>query len=279
MLLAAPGTLWVLLLVMSFYLDRPLNFAHQGVSHEAPANTLPAFLLAADMGADGIEFDVQLTRDGEVVVIHDFTLDATTNGSGPVSDHTLAELKMLDAGGWFDPDFAGEQIPTLQEVIDAVAGRLLFNIEIKIASLRDPGLVEAVVRLVEENGLLERVVVSSFNPASLWRVRRRNPAIPIGLLYAPDMPPVLRQAWLRHVVRPNAMHPYYTTLSPAYVRWARRCGYQINTWTVDDPGDMWRLVRMGVDVVITNRPDVLALVLKAARGRVRPPLPMLPAPR
>ncbi|MBN1658911.1 MAG: glycerophosphodiester phosphodiesterase [Anaerolineae bacterium] len=264
---------------MSFFLDRPLNFAHRGASYEAPANTLPAFLLAAEMGADGIEFDVQLSKDGEVVVIHDFTLDATTNGSGPVAEHTLAELKMLDAGGWFDPDFAGQQIPTLQEVIDTVGDCLLFNVEIKAAGLRDTGLVEAVVRLIEENGLLERVVVSSFNPASLWRVRRQNPAIPIGLLYAPDMPPVLRHAWLHHLVRPDAMHPYYATVSPAYVQWARKLGYRVNTWTVDDPGDMWRLVRMGVDVVITNRPETLALVLKAACGRLRPPLPMLPAPR
>ena len=264
---------------MSFYPDRPLNFGHKGASYEAPENTLPAFLLAADMGADGIELDVQLSADDEVVVIHDFTLDATTNGSGRVADCTLAELKMLDAGGWFDPDFAGQQIPTLQEVVDAVGDRLLMNIELKTLSLRDEGLVDAVARIVEENGLIDRVVVSSFQPASLWHMHRRNPSIPLGLLYSPDLPPVLRHGWLRHLVRPEALHPYYQIVNPEYVKWARKRGYHVNTWTVDDPGDMWQLVRMGIDIVITNRPELMTQVLKAAHGRLRPLLPMLPAPR
>ena len=111
---------------------RPLNFAHRGASHEAPANTLAAFLLAVDLGAEGIELDVHLSKDGHVVVIHDFDVAATTDGQGLVCDKTLAELKDLDAGSWFDPVFAGQRIPTLQEVIDAVGGRLLLNIELKV---------------------------------------------------------------------------------------------------------------------------------------------------
>jgi glycerophosphoryl diester phosphodiesterase len=260
------------------YLDRPLNFAHQGASHEAPANTLAAFLLAEALGADGIEFDVQLTADGEVVVIHDFAVDATTNGSGRVAEKTLAELKLLDAGHWFDADFAGQRIPTLTEVIDAVGDRLLLNIEMKMASLRDDGLAAAVARTVADHGLLERVVVSSFNPVALWRLRRHNPEIPTGLLYAPDLPPVLRRGWPRLLVRPDALHPYYTAVDEAYMRRAQRRGYRVNTWTVDDPGEMWRLARMGVDVVITNRPDLLTQVLWAARGRLRSLRRRLPAP-
>ena len=102
----------------SYYSDRPLNFAHRGASYEAPENTLAAFMLAAELGADGIELDVQLSKDGQVAVIHDFTLETTTNGHGPVGAKTLAELQELDAGSRFDPLFAGQQIPTLQEVID-----------------------------------------------------------------------------------------------------------------------------------------------------------------
>ncbi|NIV29434.1 MAG: glycerophosphodiester phosphodiesterase, partial [Anaerolineae bacterium] len=124
----------------SFYLDRPLNFAHRGASHQAPENTLAAFLLASELGADGIELDVQLSRDGEIVVIHDFVLDTTTDGAGPVRERTLAELKELDAGHRFDSAYAGQEIPTLQEVIDAVGHRLLLNIELKTASWRDDGL-------------------------------------------------------------------------------------------------------------------------------------------
>jgi glycerophosphoryl diester phosphodiesterase len=257
--------------VESFYLDRPLNFAHRGASHEAPENTLAAFLLAAELGADGIEFDVQLSRDGEVVVLHDFKLETTTDGLGPVADKTLAELKELDAGAHFDPSFAGQRIPTLQEVIDAVGHRLLLNIELKTAGLRDDGLAAAVVRAVEENHLQDRVVVSSFNPLALWRVKRLNVRISLGLLYALDMPLPLRRAWLRRLVRPEALHPDHSLVGADYVRWARAQGYRINVWTADDPGRMWQLMRLGVDLIITNRPDLLREVLLAGQGRWRAP--------
>jgi glycerophosphoryl diester phosphodiesterase len=247
----------------SFYLDRPLNFAHQGACYEAPANTLAAFLLAVELGADGIEFDVHLSSDGEVVVIHDFTVDATTDGQGPVRDKPLSALKRLDAGSWFDPAFSGERIPTLGEVIDLVGQRLLLNIELKTQSLRGEGLAEAVVRIVEENHLLERVVISSFNPLSLWQVRRLNPSIPIGLLYAPDLPLFLRRPWFRYLLQPEALHPSYTMVDDDYMRWARRQGYRVHTWTVDEPGEMWQLVQRDVDLIITNRPDLLTEVLQA----------------
>ena len=145
----------------SFYLDRPLNFAHRGASHNAPENTLAAFLLAIELGADGIELDVQLSKDGEIVVIHDLILETTTDGVGPVRERTLAELKELDAGRRFDPAYAGQRIPTLQQVIDAVGHRLLLNIELKTMSWRDEGLAEAVVQAIEDNDLLDRTVVSS----------------------------------------------------------------------------------------------------------------------
>jgi glycerophosphoryl diester phosphodiesterase len=253
--------------VETFYRDRPLNFAHQGACREAPANTLAAFLLAVELGADGIEFDVHLSSDGEVVVIHDFGVDATTDGQGLVRDKTLLTLKRLDAGSWFDPAFSGERIPTLGEVIDVVGQRLLLNIELKTAGLRGEGLAEAVVQMVEGNHLLERVVISSFNPLSLWRVRRLNPSIPIGLLYAPDLPFFLRRPWFRYLLRPEALHPYYTMVDDDYMRWARGQGYRVHTWTVDEPGEMWQLVRRGVDLIITNRPDLLTDLLLAAQRR------------
>jgi glycerophosphoryl diester phosphodiesterase len=257
----------------SFYLDRPLNFAHKGASHEAPENTLAAFLLAAELGAEGIELDVQLTRDGEMVVIHNFTLEATTDGQGRVADHTLAELKQLDAGRWFDPAFAGQRIPTLQEVVDAVGHRLLLNVELKTVRLADDGLAAAVVHLLEENYLLDRVVVSSFNPLAIWRVRRLNPWIATGLLYAPDLPFLLRRPWTRHLVRPDALHPHYSSVDAGYVQWARGKGYRVHTWTVDEPADMERLVAVGTDMIITNRPDLLQQVLgsEAAGAAPAPP--------
>ena len=180
--------------VESFYLDRPLNFAHRGASYEAPENTLAAFLLAAELGADGIEFDVQLSADGQAVVIHDFNLEKTTDGQGPVALKTLDELKELDAGAWFDPIFAGQRIPTLQEVIDAVGQRLLLNVELKTFSLRDDGLAAAVVRTIEDHHLLDRVIVSSFNPLAVRRVKQLNPRISSWLALCATHPLLVAQA-------------------------------------------------------------------------------------
>lgn len=253
----------------SYYSDQPLNFAHRGASYEAPENTLAAFLLAAELGADGIELDAQLSKDGEVVVIHDFSVEKTTDGQGPVRAKTLAELQQLDAGSWFDPIFAGQQIPTLQQVVDAVGHRLLLNIELKTASLVDGSLAQAVVRIIEENQLLDRVVVSSFNHLALRKVKQLNPWIPLGLLYSPDMPLPLRRTWLRPLIRPEALHPYYEMLDPATVRRAKEGGYRIHTWTVDDPGTMWQLMRLGIDLIITNRPDLLREVLRTRAGKPR----------
>ncbi len=255
----------------SYYLDRPLNFAHRGASHEAPENTLAAFLLAAELGADGIELDVQLSKDGEVVVIHDFVLETTTNGQGPVSNRTLAELKELDAGSSFDPVFADQRIPTLQEVIEAVGRQLLLNIELKTKSKRDDALAQAIVRIVEEHHLLDRIVVSSFNPLALRQVRNLNPWIPLGLLYAPDQPLILRRPWSRHLVHPEALHPHHSTIDQQYVRWAKAQGYRVHTWTVDDPGRMWQLMRQGVDIIITNQPDQLRQVLLPSQGKPQSP--------
>jgi glycerophosphoryl diester phosphodiesterase len=255
--------------MVSFYLDRPLNFAHRGAEHEAPANTLVAFERAAALGADGIELDAQLTKDGEVVVIHDYALESTTDGRGLVAAKTLAELKELDAGSWFAPAFAGHQIPTLQEVIDAVGDRLLLNIELKTNSLRDDGLPAAVVRRVEENGLCERVILSSFNPVALRRLRQLNPGIPAGLLYSTRGSPFVRWRWLRAWVQPGALHPCHTLVDDTYVQWAKGQGYRVNVWAVKDADEMRRVVALGVDVIITSRPEILGQVLAAHEGQER----------
>ena len=245
-----------------FYLDRPLNFAHRGASYHAPENTLAAFLLAAEMGAEGIELDVQLSKDGRLVVIHDFVLETTTDGTGPVREQTLTELRKLDAGLRFDLAYAGQRIPTLQEAIDAVGHRLLLNIELKTSSWRDDGLARAVVQSIEDNDLLDRTVVSSFNPLALYRVNKLNRSISTGLLYDPDLPLPLRSPWTRHLLKLDAMHPHHSLVDERYVEWASQRGYRVHTWTVDDPDRMLGLIRQGVDLIITNRPDVLRQTLQ-----------------
>lgn len=239
-----------------------LNIAHRGASAVAPPNTLAAFERAAVLGADGIEFDVHLSVDGVPVVIHDFTVDGTTDGSGRVADMSLAQLKALDAGSRFAPAFVGERIPTLQEVLEAVGDRLLLNVELKSLSLRDEGLERAVVDLIEQHGLSDNVLLSSFNPLSLRRAKRIAPHILAGLLYAPGLPLPLRRAWFAFLAPHEVRHPEHTMVNARTMAWARRHGYGVNTWTVDDPAEMRRLAGLGVGGIITNRPDVLRQVLQ-----------------
>jgi glycerophosphoryl diester phosphodiesterase len=248
----------------TYHARRPLILAHRGARHQAPENTLAAFRLAAEMGADGVELDVQLCRDGEAVVIHDSTVDETTDGRGRVKDYTLAELQALDAGGWYAAEFAGECIPSLAQVLHELGPRLMLNIELKTDALLSDGLEAEVVRLVEDTNLVHQVIVSSFNPAALWRLRRLNRRIPIGLLYSPDQAPHLRGRWLQPLLRPNALHPRWDMLDQAAVAAARRRGLMVNPWTCNEPEAMLRLIQWGVDAIITDRPDLLFNLLHAS---------------
>lgn len=249
----------------SFYMGRVLNFGHRGASHDAPANTLAAFELAADCGADGVELDVMLTTDRQPVVIHDSTVDATTDGSGRVAEMTLAEIKELDAGSYFDARFAGERIPTLSEVFEALGQRLLFNVELKGTSARPDGLEAIVAEAISRHNLVSRVIVSSFNPLRLRRFRRLLPEVAIGYLHMPGLPLHQRWGWLMWGFPREADHPEQSLVTPKYMAWARSRRLRVNTWVVNDPQRMANLRDMGVDMIITDRPDVLRAVLHGER--------------
>ncbi len=247
-----------------FYQGRILNFAHRGASHDAPENTLAAFRLAAQQGADGIELDVTLSADGEVVVIHNDTVDATTDGSGAVSALPLAALKELDAGAWFGPDFAGERIPTLVEVFEALGGRVLINVELKGLSYKADGLEAKVAALIDRHNLAQRVIISAFNPLRLRRMRRVAPGLPLGFLHEDQSP-----GWLRALatglligVNPEADHPCESLVTPAYLARMRRRAQRVNVWVVNDAARMRALRDMGADLIMTDRPDVLRGVLQ-----------------
>lgn len=246
-----------------FYAERTLNLAHRGANRVAPENTLSAFRAAVEMGADGVELDVQLSKDGEIVVIHNFDLDLTTDGRGPVKRKTLAELKTLDAGSHFSPEFAGTSVPTLQEVFVALGPVLLFNIELKTTSFGDEGLEAEVVRLIEDHNMADRVVLSSFNPLSLRRARRTNPHIPLGLLWDSKLSKIPALLF-RLLARPDMLHPHWTTVTPQMSAREKDRGTPINVWTCNEAQDMTRLVKMGVNSIITDRPDRLKRVLDAA---------------
>jgi glycerophosphoryl diester phosphodiesterase len=255
---------------------RPRVIAHRGASGHAPENTLSAFLLAAEMGAEAIELDVHLAADGEVVVIHNDTVDATTDGHGRVSQMTLDELKALDAGGWYDVRYAGERIPTLAEVFEAVGHRLLINVEIKIErglgatrAIRSGQLEAEVIRLIEDYQMTRRVILSSFSPGSLRRAYRLHPNIPLGYLYArsPRRPPFLIPRIVHALVVPyDALHPALSLVDAAYVAGARQWGPPVNVWTVNASDDMRRMSGLGVAGIITNYPDRLNQVLAERPG-------------
>jgi len=242
--------------------SRPLVFAHRGASKVAPENTLPAFEAAVRMGADGVELDVQYSSDGALVIFHNPRLNATTNGEGRVTSHTLAELRELDAGSWFDPQFAGTRIATLDEVLDLLKGKLLVNIEIKALDSATMGLGADVVKAVRDHDMVDQVVISSFNPLALRRAKVAGPEIEAGLLLAPDLPGWTRWAFTRSYSKANGLHPELPMVDAAYMAQAARLKLPVRVWTVNEPDDMQRMIDLGVDAIITDYPDRLVELLK-----------------
>lgn len=238
-------------------MGRPQIFAHRGAKAVAPENTLPAFEQALALNADGIELDVHLSKDGQLVVIHDFTVDKTTTGHGPVRSFTAAELAQLDAGSHFHADFAGTGVPTLVEVFDLVGDRCRINVEIKSEDPNGGNEVEALVQLIQQRALYDQVIVSSFNPITLIKMRWVDPKVKLGLLYYADLPPHLRQAWFTPILQPEALHPHHSLVDEELMVWAHNKGCAVNTWTVNDVTEAKRLAALGVDAIITDVPDII----------------------
>jgi glycerophosphoryl diester phosphodiesterase len=245
-----------------FYRERPLIVAHRGASASAPENTLAAFTLAIDQGADGIELDVTRCATGEVVVMHDATVDRTTDGIGAVTALPLEALRTLDAGAWFGPSWAGERVPLLDEVLELVGDRLRINIEIKREGSGD-GLEEQVAAQVRRHGLQGHVLISSFSPRALRRIRRIAPELPRALLTALPAPPDLILAWAGPLLEPRALHPPHRLVGADTVQRAHSRGLRVNVWTVNDRADMARMIGLEVDGIITDRPAELAQLLGA----------------
>lgn len=241
----------------------PKVFAHRGARCVAPENTLPAFDAALALGVDGIELDVHLSRDGRLVVIHDFTLEATTNGRGRVTDQTAAELARLDAGSHFSPSFAGTGVPTLEQVLDLVGSRCMVNVEIKSLEPDGGQAANAVAELVRDRRLHDQVIVSSFNPITLIKLRWLQPSIALGLLFEEALPPHLQRAWLSPILAPQALHPWSPLVEMPFMEWARELGMDVNVWTVNEAAEVQRLAALGVSAIISDMPNVVASVLRA----------------
>jgi glycerophosphoryl diester phosphodiesterase len=218
---------------------RTLILGHRGASGEAPENTLRAFALAAEQGADGVELDVQPSADGVPVIMHDDTVDRTTNGRGRVADLTCAALAALDAG-------AGERVPTLEEALTLARGRLVVDIEIK-----DPGVEPSVAALVDRLGMADEVAISSFYPASLAAMRATAPHLRRWLLSGEWSASVLQAAI---DLGAAGVAPNVRRIDAALVQAARASGLAVVAWTVNAPADFDRLLALGLDAIITDFP-------------------------
>ena len=245
--------------------QRPQIVAHRGASGEAPENTLAAYRRALAIGVDAVELDVHLSTEGDVVVIHDFTLGRTTNGSGLVGDLPIAALRRLDAGRWFGEAFAGEPIPTLTEALDALR-RVRVIIEIKNGPIYYRGIADRVVTEVR-NARHPAVTVSSFDHPVLLDVRALASDIPTAVLYSARPIDPIR---LARDAGAAILHPQWAHVRADGVTAAHGAGLRVETWTVDDPDDLARIVDTGVDGIISNRPDRLRTVL-TQRGLSLPP--------
>jgi glycerophosphoryl diester phosphodiesterase len=248
-------------------LSHPIIFAHRGASAHAPENTLASFRLAADQGAPAIELDVKLTADGEIVVLHDPTLDRTTDGHGLLVEHSLAQVRELDAGSSFSAEFKGERIPTLGEVFEEVGRRVYINVELTNYSTSHDDLVPRVVELVRKHGMQDRVIFSSFLPQNLSKARKLLPEVKLGQLALEGLSGWVFRSVIGNLFPHEAVHPYYTDVNQALVKRVHRQNRLVNVWTVDDPQEMKRLFGLGVDGIFTDDP---ALALKTLAESSQP---------
>ncbi len=226
-------------------------WGHRGASAHAPENTLPAFALALGQGVDGIECDVHLTRDDEVVVIHDLLVDRTTDGHGLVGDFVLPDLRALDASAG-RPGFQGTKVPLLSEVLELVADSgAICNIEIKTDKHQYRGIVERVLEVVEASGASDRVIFSSFNHYTLRRLGKLGAPQPIGALVTDR----LYEPWnYLLTLDAYALHPDHRRVNRKLMANCHANGQAVHVWTVNKPKDVTRMLRLGVDAIITDFP-------------------------
>ena len=226
-----------------------INCAHRGASGQAPENTLAALERAVALGADMAEIDIQQTADDRLAVFHDDNLDRTSTGTGPLWEKSLAELQSLDAGSWFGPAFAGQMIPSLEEVLEFTRGRLPLNIEMKLHG-HERNFADLAISALYDNNIRDHCLLTSFDHDLVDTIGARAPGLITGYIVGRTSPtaPLLE--------RPAPVLSLEKSLVHAdLLATAHGAGKQVHVWTVDDPQEMSRLIDLGVDAVITNFPD------------------------
>jgi glycerophosphoryl diester phosphodiesterase len=239
----------------------PKVIAHRGGRRWAPENTLIAFQKSIELGCDGIELDVQRCASGELVVIHDHELSRTTNGIGLVKDATLPELKRLSAGAWFDKEFATERIPTLEEVLSLVSGKLLINIEIKNAPVSYDDIEADLISVLEGYEFRERLIISSFDHQCMLRLHKLNTGLKLAVLADAILIDLKEYAGKFGAAY---WHPCYGSLTAAAIEDAHAAGLEVNAWTVNEQRDWVDSAKNGLDGIVTDDPEGLKKLIERA---------------
>lgn len=234
---------------------RPLLLAHRGDLTHAPENTLPSFIQAIQKGADGIELDAKLTVDGHVIVIHDSTVNRTTNGSGKVATFTLDEIRNLDAGAWFDEKFTGTKVPLLEEVFESVGKDKMINIELTnyYSTPRD-NLAVKVCELIKRHNNQSQILFSSYLTSNLKITAQILPEVPRGLLALPGPLGLWARSFGFMFGDFQALHPHITNTSREQMQRAHRLKRRVHVWTANTPEEVQRLKEWGADGIFTDDP-------------------------
>jgi glycerophosphoryl diester phosphodiesterase len=239
--------------------NRILTIAHRGAKGEAPENTLAAFRLGIEQGCDAIELDVHLSKDGQVVVCHDYTINRTSDLTGTVKEMTVAELKKADAGRWFHEKYEGERFPLLEEVFELTPPEIMINVEIKDSC--DRKLEPVLAQLMKQYNRIDNVVVSSFNHKSLVYLKHLEDDIKIGLLY--DFGPARHSAVAATTGVPVfSLHPNFKNVTKEDVRDAVASGFQVYPYTINDAAKLQTAIDYGVSGIITDYPGRLRELLR-----------------
>lgn len=233
---------------------RPIILAHRGDKVHTPENTLPSFSQAIQKGADGVELDAKLTSDGHVIVIHDSTVDRTTNGSGKVSEFSLEEIRNLDAGAWFNEKFAGTKIPLLEEVFETVGKDKLINIELTNYSTPRDGLANAVCWLIKKHNNQRQIIFSSFFASNLKIAAQMIPEVPRGLHAMPGWIGLWTRSFGFMFGDYQALHPHISSTSREQMQRAHRLNRRVHVWTANTPEEILRLRDWGADGIFTDDP-------------------------
>lgn len=234
-------------------LPLPLVIAHRGDVSTAPENTLSAYTNALVAGADGLELDVRLTVDRQLVVFHDYQLDRTSDGSGRVDAATFSHVRSLDVGSWFSPAFQGQQAPTLDEVFESMPREFLINVEMKVIISGMKLIARLVAETIRRHQRLDSTLVASFNPVALYHLRRFEPRISRGYIWSKKHPYPIRSRWFSPLVQAQWYDPANDTYSPNLHSKFRRRGHRVLAWDLDFNCDMEAMAQARLEAVVTDR--------------------------